>query len=110
MTYPEYILTLSCLDQRGIVHRVSGFLADHGCNIVDSAQFGDAQSRLFFMRVHFTAEDASFGEAALRTAFGLIAEPLQMAWQLRVWQDWPQPTCWRRCRPGLRQSAGRLLR
>jgi formyltetrahydrofolate deformylase len=82
MTYPEYILTLSCLDQRGIVHRVSGFLADHGCNIVDSAQFGDAQSRLFFMRVHFTAEDASFGEAALRTAFGLIAEPLQMAWQL----------------------------
>src|SRR3981081_1079376 len=82
MTYPEYILTLSCLDQRGIVPRVSGFLADHGCNIVDSAQFGDAQSRLFFMRVHFTAEDASFSEAALRTAFGLIAEPLQMAWQL----------------------------
>jgi formyltetrahydrofolate deformylase len=53
MAHPEYILTLSCLDQRGIVHRVSGFLADHGCNIIDSAQFGDAQSRLFFMRVHF---------------------------------------------------------
>ena len=31
MTQPEYILTLSCLDQRGIVHRVSGFLAQHGC-------------------------------------------------------------------------------
>ena len=28
---PEYILTISCLDQRGIVHRVSGFLAEHGC-------------------------------------------------------------------------------
>jgi formyltetrahydrofolate deformylase len=82
MTHPEYILTLSCLDQRGIVHRVSGFLADHGCNIVDSAQFGDAQSRLFFMRVHFTAEDARFDEAALRTAFELIAAALQMNWQL----------------------------
>ena len=35
MAHPEYILTLSCLDQRGIVHRVSGFLADHGCNIID---------------------------------------------------------------------------
>ena len=82
MTHPEYILTLSCLDQRGIVHRVSGFLADHGCNIVDSAQFGDAQSRLFFMRVHFIAEDALFDEAALNAAFGLIATSLQMTWQL----------------------------
>jgi formyltetrahydrofolate deformylase len=80
--YPQYILTLSCLDQRGIVHRVSGFLADHGCNIVDSAQFGDAQSRLFFMRVHFTADDAQFDEAALRASFELVADALQMNWQL----------------------------
>jgi formyltetrahydrofolate deformylase len=82
MTHPEYILTLSCLDQRGIVHRVSGFLADHGCNIVDSAQYGDAQSKLFFMRVHFIAEDAQFDEAALLEAFGLIATALKMNWQL----------------------------
>jgi formyltetrahydrofolate deformylase len=82
MTHPEYILTLSCLDQRGIVYRVSGFLADHGCNIVDSAQFGDAQSQLFFMRVHFTADDPQFDEAALHTAFGLVASSLQMTWQL----------------------------
>ncbi|MDB5776313.1 MAG: purU [Herbaspirillum sp.] len=82
MTQAEYILTLSCLDQRGIVHRVSGFLADHGCNIVDSAQFGDAESKLFFMRVHFTAEDARFDAAALHAAFGLIAGPLEMNWQL----------------------------
>jgi len=39
MTHPEYILTLSCNDQRGIVLRVAGFLAEHGCNIIDSAQF-----------------------------------------------------------------------
>jgi formyltetrahydrofolate deformylase len=82
MTHPEYILTLSCLDQRGIVYRVSGFLADHGCNIVDSAQFGDAQSQLFFMRVHFTAEDAQFDGVALHAAFELVASSLQMTWQL----------------------------
>ena len=82
MAHPEYILTLSCLDQRGIVHRVSGFLADHGCNIVDSAQFGDAQSQLFFMRVHFIAEDARFDGSALRSGFELIASLLQMSWQL----------------------------
>src|SRR4051794_25493725 len=82
MTHPEYILTLSCLDQRGIVHRVSGFLAQHGCNIIDSAQFGDPQSQLFFMRVHFAAEDPATGDEALRTEFAALAGTMQMNWQL----------------------------
>lgn len=82
MTQPEYILTLSCLDQRGIVHRVSGFLATHGCNIIDSAQFGDAQSQLFFMRVHFSAADTAPGIEALREEFAALGKDLQMAWQM----------------------------
>lgn len=82
MAHPEYILTLSCLDQRGIVHRVSGFLAEHGCNIVDSAQFGDAQSNLFFMRVHFTSENPEFTDAALRDNFTRLAIERGMEWQL----------------------------
>ena len=82
MAHPEYILTLSCLDQRGIVHRVSGFLADHGCNIIDSAQFGDAQSKLFFMRVYFSAEDATLSDLALREAFAQLGAALNMNWQL----------------------------
>jgi formyltetrahydrofolate deformylase len=82
MTHPEYILTLACTDQRGIVHRVSGFLSDHGCNILDSAQFGDAQSQTFFMRVHFSSEDAAVSDVVLRTAFGEMAMPMQMVWQL----------------------------
>jgi len=82
MSYPEYILTLSCLDQRGIVHRVSGFLADHGCNIIDSAQFGDAQSQLFFMRVHFSSGDASISDQDLRAQFSALADTMQMHWQL----------------------------
>lgn len=82
MTHSEYILTLSCLDQRGIVHRVSGFLAEHGCNIIDSAQFGDAHSNLFFMRVHFSANDPSIVEEVLRSDFATLGESLQMSWQL----------------------------
>jgi len=79
---PEYILTLSCPDQRGIVHSVSGFLANHGCNIIDSAQFGDEQSATFFMRVHFAVEDASVKEAALREEFAELAQGMQMSWKL----------------------------
>jgi formyltetrahydrofolate deformylase len=82
MTHPEYILTLSCLDQRGIVHRVSGFLADHGCNIIDSAQFGDAESKLFFMRVHFALEDAGVQDAQLRASFAQLCAHMQMTGQL----------------------------
>src|SRR5476649_774229 len=82
MSNPEYILTLSCLDQRGIVHRVSGFLADHGCNIIDSAQFGDSQSKLFFMRVHFSSDDGSISDQDLRAQFSALADTMQMNWQL----------------------------
>jgi formyltetrahydrofolate deformylase len=82
MTHPEYILTISCVDQRGIVHRVSGFLAGHGCNIIDSAQFGDAESRLFFMRVHFAAEDGGVTDAALRAAFDALCSAMGMTGQL----------------------------
>ncbi|RYF04592.1 MAG: formyltetrahydrofolate deformylase [Oxalobacteraceae bacterium] len=77
MAYPEYILTLSCLDQRGIVLRVSGFLAEHGCNIIDSDQFGDAESKLFFMRVHFALEDATVSDAALRAGFDALCANLE---------------------------------
>ena len=79
---PTFILTLSCKDQRGIVQRVSGFLADHGCNILDSAQFGDAQAKQFFMRVHFANEDGSVGEDQLRSGFGELAQTMGMDWQL----------------------------
>ncbi|HSY27373.1 MAG TPA: formyltetrahydrofolate deformylase, partial [Burkholderiaceae bacterium] len=52
------------------------------CNIIDSAQFGDAQSQTFFMRVHFSSEDAAASDVVLRTAFAEIAATMAMDWQL----------------------------
>lgn len=78
----QYVLTLSCPDRRGIVQRVSSFLADRGCNIVNSAQFGDAQSKLFFMRIHFSAENPATTEAVIRSDFAELAEALEMSWQI----------------------------
>jgi formyltetrahydrofolate deformylase len=49
----SYILLLSCPDQRGIVHAVTGFLMDQGGNITEAAQFDDKATGLFFMRVQF---------------------------------------------------------
>lgn len=73
----QAILTLSCPDGPGIVAAVSGFLADLGCNILDSAQFGDSQTGRFFMRVQF-----DLGETALleevRVGFAPLARRLDM--------------------------------
>jgi formyltetrahydrofolate deformylase len=82
MTHPEYILTLSCLDHRGIVLRVSGFLAEHGCNIIDSDQFGDAESKLFFMRIHFALEEPNVQDATLRAGFDALCAQLKAEGQL----------------------------
>ena len=48
------ILTLSGPDRTGIVHAVTGLLAERGGNITDAAQFNDQSTGQFFMRVQFT--------------------------------------------------------
>ncbi|MFD7733856.1 hypothetical protein ACFV6F_26195, partial [Kitasatospora phosalacinea] len=62
----QYVLTLSCPDKQGIVHAVSSYLFMTGCNIIDSQQFGDAGTGLFFMRVHFSAEEPVTGGGGAR--------------------------------------------
>src|ERR1700727_902338 len=60
----DFALTLSCEDTIGIVHAVSGFLVEHGCNIIDSAQFGDPDTHRFFMRVAFASGSGRAQSAA----------------------------------------------
>ncbi|WP_344950594.1 formyltetrahydrofolate deformylase [Actinomadura miaoliensis] len=77
----EYVLTLSCPDRPGIVAAVSGLLAERGCNIVESQQFGDRDSGTFFMRVQFVAlPDTDPDE--LRGAFASLGPELGLDWRL----------------------------
>lgn len=77
----QYVLTLSCPDKQGIVHAVSSYLFMTGCNIEDSQQFGDRDTGLFFMRVHFEA-DAPATVEKLRASFAAIGDSFKMDWQL----------------------------
>ncbi|MFB8213378.1 MULTISPECIES: formyltetrahydrofolate deformylase [Streptomyces] len=77
----QYVLTLSCPDKQGIVHAVSSYLFMTGCNIEDSQQFGDHDTGLFFMRVHFSA-DATVTVDKLRASFAAIGEAFRMEWQI----------------------------
>ncbi|WP_431947678.1 formyltetrahydrofolate deformylase [Actinacidiphila sp. bgisy167] len=77
----QYILTLSCPDKTGIVHAVSSYLFMTGCNIEDSQQFGDHDTGLFFMRVHFSAgHPVTAGK--LRASFAAVADAYRMDWQI----------------------------
>ena len=86
---PVYVLTLSCPDRLGLVHAVSGFLLEHGSNIEAAAQYNDADTGLFFMRVQFSCSghDRATLSADLRT----FAEPFQMRWSLHAKAE-PMPT------------------
>lgn len=82
----QYVLTLSCPDKQGIVHAVSSYLFMTGCNIEDSQQFGDHDTGLFFMRVHFSAESPVTVEK-LRASFTAIGDAFHMEWQIHRAED-----------------------
>jgi formyltetrahydrofolate deformylase len=77
----DFVLVLDCPDQPGIVHAVSGFLVDHGGNIVESQQFFDRNNGRFFMRIDFTTESATSADE-LRSSFGPIAERFAMRFEI----------------------------
>ncbi|MGA2551640.1 MAG: formyltetrahydrofolate deformylase [Burkholderiaceae bacterium] len=76
----EYILTLACPDRVGIVHAISGLLAEASCNIEDSAQHADRDTGMFFMRTHFSGGAVERSE--LEKRIGVVAQHLAMQWQL----------------------------
>lgn len=78
----EYILNLSCPDSVGIVSAVSTFLAVSDCNIKDSAQFGDTETGLFFMRVNFGAGGNAPELKTLRASFAATAKRYAMEWSM----------------------------
>ena len=65
-------LLVSCPDRPGIVAAVSGFLAEHGANIVHADQHTTYADKRFFLRVEFD------GRADLAEAFRPVAKRFQM--------------------------------
>jgi formyltetrahydrofolate deformylase len=73
----EIGLTLSCPDRVGVVHAVTGFLAEHDGNILDSQEWGDPESGRFFMRVHARGADG------FCNGFEELAATFDMSWSLQ---------------------------
>ncbi|MFT5355088.1 MAG: formyltetrahydrofolate deformylase [Polyangiales bacterium] len=91
-THPDatFVLTLTCPDQRQIVHKVTGVLAKLDANIVESAQFGDGSTALFCMRISFAISSAPSQITALRTDIAQLAAQLEMNYSLNDMSELPR--------------------
>ncbi|MBU1105778.1 MAG: formyltetrahydrofolate deformylase [Candidatus Riflebacteria bacterium] len=51
------ILLIECVDQKGLIHEVTGVLLRSGQNIISNSEFVDQETNTFFMRTEFEGED-----------------------------------------------------
>ena len=75
----EYLLALSCPDRTGLIHAVTHWLLENGCNVLDSDTYKDPFRERFFMRVRFSGE---VSPGKLRESFDREAGKLRMRWEL----------------------------
>jgi formyltetrahydrofolate deformylase len=80
----DFVIVIDCPDRPGIVHAVSGFLVEHGGNIVESQQFGDRLNGRFFMRIDFAMADEDASAESLRTDFAEVAQSFEMSFE--IWE------------------------
>ena len=74
-----FTLVITCPDQPGIVNRVTSTIFDNGGNILDSSQFSDRETGLFFLRMVFESDVL---EDALVKAFEPTGAEMHMDWKL----------------------------
>jgi formyltetrahydrofolate deformylase len=80
-------LLLSAPDRPGLAAAVSGFVAEHGGNIVEADQYTDAEQGMFFQRVEFDLRGFDLDRTRLVAALGAVAEPLGMEARVRFSDD-----------------------
>ncbi|BAL27053.1 formyltetrahydrofolate deformylase [Azoarcus sp. KH32C] len=79
----QYILTASCPSRTGTVAKVSGYLAENRCYIMDMQQFDDVLTDRFFLRATFQGDaDATPELDHLREGFLPIARDEEMEWAI----------------------------
>lgn len=80
----KFVLTLSCADRPGLVASVTATLFDSGGNILESTQYNDQESGLFFMRVLF---ETTRSKADLDRVLDPVASRVGMKWRLRPYEQ-----------------------
>ena len=77
----SFTLTLSCQERPGIVHAVTAFLFEHGCDIVEHQQFDDAVRGQLFLRTEFSCSQDTDADR-LSAEFAAVADEFGMTYQI----------------------------
>lgn len=80
-------LLIACPDGRGIVAAVSGFIAEHGGNLLASDQHTDLEHSEFFMRIKFELHDCDLNRSSFNKAWQPLADRFNMNWQVHWSED-----------------------
>jgi formyltetrahydrofolate deformylase len=81
-------LVASCPDRPGIVAAVSGFLAEHGANIITSDQYStDPEGGSFFLRMEFHLDGLEGQRERIERDFARVADEFQMRWRASYLAD-----------------------
>jgi formyltetrahydrofolate deformylase len=80
---PTTILQLSCPDRVGLLSRISGFVGQHGGNLIEVHQFTEPDAGWFFTRMAIDTHTLKTDLLDLRAAFSPIAEELEATWSIR---------------------------
>jgi len=83
MASENYVLTLSCPDQPGIVAALSAALFETGCNILEAHQFNDDETVRFFTRLRFAIVKDRFTIDKVRERFAVVGNSFGMDWIIR---------------------------
>ncbi|SEL49621.1 formyltetrahydrofolate deformylase [Colwellia chukchiensis] len=88
-TTHHYILTWQCPDTSGVLAKVSQTLYQHGAFITETCQYSDADTARFFSRIAFDDRDLNVSFAEFSDAIASLAQPLNMQYQLRERDNFP---------------------
>jgi formyltetrahydrofolate deformylase len=77
------VFLVQCLDQKGIIAKISDFVFRYDANIIQSDQYTtDSFNGLFFMRVEFCYDPQIVSGHHLEEEFGILARTLNAQWQI----------------------------
>ncbi len=76
-------LLIHCPDQTGLVHTVTGFILEHGGNILNLEQHIDHQHDVFFMRVEWSLDNFAIPRDEISSRIQPLALSKKMWWRLQ---------------------------
>jgi formyltetrahydrofolate deformylase len=81
------VLLLSCPDQKGLVAKISQYIAEHGGNIIDLDEHVDAGENLFAIRVAWEMEHFSIPVSDLENSVTDLTEEINATWKLNFLEE-----------------------